>query len=94
MKTTKVKKRENAGTKYLNDSNAFIECSNTMDEVYENSDDYNPSRKRKILIVIDEYFTRFYHSVLFFCSKRCEIRFDTVIDYENQQQKRITKYCN
>ena len=33
------------------DSNAFIECSNTMGDVYENIDDYNPSRKRKILIV-------------------------------------------
>ena len=46
-----IKKRENAGIKHLNDSNAFIECSNTMDDVYENIDDYNPSRKRKILIV-------------------------------------------
>ena len=39
--------------KHLNDSNAFIECSNTMDDVYNNIDDYNPSRKRKILIVFD-----------------------------------------
>ena len=46
-----IKKRENAGIKHLNDSNGFIECSNTMDDVYENIDDYNPSRKRKILIV-------------------------------------------
>ena len=46
-----IKKRENAGIKHLNDSNAFIECSNTMDDVYENIDDYNPSRERKILIV-------------------------------------------
>ena len=49
-----IKKRKNAGTKYLNDSNAFIECSNTMDNVYENIDDYNLSRKRKILIVFDD----------------------------------------
>ena len=33
--------------------NAFIECSNTMDGVDENIDYYNPSRKRKILIVFD-----------------------------------------
>ena len=33
------------------DSYAFIECSNTMGDVCENIDDYNPSRKRKILIV-------------------------------------------
>ena len=46
-----IKKRQDAGTKHLNDPNAFIKCSNTMDDVYENIDDYNPSRKRKILIV-------------------------------------------
>ena len=48
-----LKKRKDAGTKHLNDSNAFIECSNTMNDVYENIDDYNPSRK-KILIVFDD----------------------------------------
>ena len=49
-----IKNRKNVGIKHLNDSNAFIECSNTMDDVYENIDDYNPSRKRKILIVFDD----------------------------------------
>ena len=49
-----IKKRKGAGIKHLNDSNAFIECSNTMSDVYENIDDYNQSRKRKILIVFDE----------------------------------------
>ena len=29
---------------------AFIECSDTTDDVYENIDDYNSSRQRKILI--------------------------------------------
>ena len=45
-----IKKRKEAGIKHLEDSNAFIECSNTMDDVYENIDDYKPNRKRKILI--------------------------------------------
>ena len=49
-----IKKRKNAGIKHLNDSSAFIECSNTMDDVYENIDHYNLSRKRKILIVFDD----------------------------------------
>ena len=31
-----IKKRKDAGIKHLNDSNAFIECSNTMDDVFEN----------------------------------------------------------
>ena len=38
-----IKNRKNAGIKHLNDSKAFIECSNTMNDVYENIDDYNPS---------------------------------------------------
>ena len=49
-----MKKRKNAETKHLNDPNAFIECSNTMNDLYENIDDYNPNRKRKILIVFDD----------------------------------------
>ena len=49
-----IEKFEDAGTKHLNDSNAFIECSNTMDDVYGNIGNYNPSRKRKVLIVFDD----------------------------------------
>ena len=49
-----IKKHEDAGIKHLNDSRAFIECSNTMDDVYENIDEYNSTRKRKILIVFDD----------------------------------------
>ena len=49
-----IKKHKNAGIKHLSDLNAFIECFNTMDAVYENIDDYNPSRKRNILIVFDD----------------------------------------
>ena len=48
-----IKKRENAGIKNFNDPNAFIEYSNTMDDVYNNIDHYNAKRKRKILIVFD-----------------------------------------
>ena len=49
-----IKKHENAGTKFFNDPNAFIECSNTMDDVYENVDDYNLNIKRKVLVVLDD----------------------------------------
>ena len=48
-----IKRHEDAGTKHLNDPDAFIECSNTMDDIYENIDDYSPNKKRKILIVFD-----------------------------------------
>ena len=47
-----IKKSEDAGIKHLNDPNAFIECLNTMDDVYENIHDHNLNRKRKILIVL------------------------------------------
>ena len=49
-----IKKREDVGKNYFNDPNAFIACSNTMDDVSENIDDCNPNRKRKILIVFDD----------------------------------------
>ena len=51
-----IEKLENAGIKHYNDPNAFMGCSNTMDDVYENIDDYNLSRKRKRkkLIVFDD----------------------------------------
>ena len=48
-----IKKREDAGIKHLNNPNTFIECSNTTNDVYENINDYNLSRRRKILIVFD-----------------------------------------
>ena len=49
-----IKKHENVRTKHLNDPNALIEYSNTMDDVYENIDGYNSSRNRKTLIVFDD----------------------------------------
>ena len=33
----------NAGIKHLNDPKAFIEYSNTMDDVCHNIDNYNPN---------------------------------------------------
>ena len=49
-----IKNRKDAGIKHVNNPNAFIECSNTMDDVYENINNYNPIRKRKKLIVLDD----------------------------------------
>ena len=49
-----IRNREITGVKHLNDSKAFIECSNTMNDVYENIGNYNPKRKRKILIFFDD----------------------------------------
>ena len=41
-----IKKREDAGIKHVNNLNAFIECSNTVDNVYEDIDNYNPKREK------------------------------------------------
>ena len=42
-----IKKREDAGAKNVNKPNAFIVCSNTMDDVYEDIDNFNPKRDKK-----------------------------------------------
>ena len=49
-----IKKREDAGIKHVNNPNAFIVCSNTMDDVYKDIDNYNPKRDKKVLIVFDD----------------------------------------
>ena len=46
-----IEKRKKAEIKNYNDPTAFIEYSNTMDDVFSNIDDYNPKRKRNILTV-------------------------------------------
>ena len=49
-----IKEGEDAGINYLNNPNAFIDFSNTMDDVYENINDNNPIGKSKKLIVFDD----------------------------------------
>ena len=46
-------KREKVGSNYLNDSKAFIEYSNDMDDIYKTIEILNPNKNRKILIVFD-----------------------------------------
>ena len=49
-----INNRKNTGIKHFNESTAFIEYSNDMDDVFTNIDDYNKKRKRKVLIVFDD----------------------------------------
>ena len=51
-----INKRERTGLKYFNDSKAFMECSNDMEDIYKNIEEYKPNKKRKILIVFDDMF--------------------------------------
>ena len=49
-----INKREQAGIKNLNDPHAFIEYSDDMNDVYENINNYNKNRDKKMLIVFDD----------------------------------------
>ena len=49
-----INKRESTDLKCLNDSQAFIEYSNNMGDIYRNIEEYNPNKKRKILIAFDD----------------------------------------
>ena len=51
-----INKREQAGIKNLNDPHAFIEYSNDMNDVLENTNNYNKNknREKKVLIVFDD----------------------------------------
>ena len=49
-----INKREKVGLDQFKDPKAFMEYSNDMEDVYKNIENYNPGRKRKILIVFDD----------------------------------------
>ena len=49
-----IKKSKTTEIKHINNPNAFIECLNTVDGVYDNIYGYNQSRTRKILIVFND----------------------------------------
>ena len=54
MKRLIISKREGKDFKYYNDSKDFIEYSDDMNDIYENIEDHNPNKKRKIIIVFEE----------------------------------------
>ena len=47
-----INKRERTRLKHLNDSEALIQYSNKVDDIYKNIEEYNPNKKRKILFLI------------------------------------------
>ena len=48
-----INKREQAGTKNLNDPQTFIEYSNDMSDILEDINNYNKKRGKKVLIIFD-----------------------------------------
>ena len=49
-----INNRKKAGIKHFNDSTAFIEYSNDMDDVLDDINNYNKNRDKKVLIVFDD----------------------------------------
>ena len=49
-----INRREKVRVDHSNNSEAFKEYSNDMQDVYKNIEDYNPNKKRKVLIVFDD----------------------------------------
>ena len=49
-----INKRETLGLDHFKDPKAFMEYSDNMEDVYENIENYNPGKKRKILLVFDD----------------------------------------
>ena len=73
-----INKREITGLKYLNDSKAFIEYSNDMDDIYKNIKEYNPNKIRKTLIVFDDMIADMLHN-----KKRNPIVIELLLEEEN-----------
>ena len=49
-----INKREKVGLNHFNNPKAFMEYSNDMQDVYKNIEDYNPIKKSKVLIIVDD----------------------------------------
>ena len=78
-----INKQASTGLKHLNDSKAFTEYSNDMNDIYKNIEEYNSNKKRKILIFFDDMIadrlsnkklnpvvTKRDLSILFCCAKK------------------------
>ena len=49
-----INKREKVELNHFNEPKAFMEYSNDMQDIYKNIEDYNPIKKRKVLIIFDD----------------------------------------
>ena len=49
--------KEKVGIEIFRNPKAFTDYSQTTDDVYENLEDYNPTNKRRVLLVFDDMTT-------------------------------------
>ena len=64
-----INRREKAGINFNNNPNAFIEYSNSMDDIFPQIEDYNKKRKRKVLIIFDDMISQFLKYLFIRCRK-------------------------
>ena len=57
-----INKREQVGIKMLQNAKAFIEYSDDMKDVFENINDYNKKRNKKVLLVFDDMIADIEHN--------------------------------
>ena len=57
-----INKREQVGIKMLQNAKAFIEYSDDMNDVFENINDYNKKRSKKVLLVFDDMIADIEHN--------------------------------
>ena len=72
----KYEKRKDAGIKHLNNLNSFVECVNTMDDIYKNINDYNASKKTVIVfddIIADIMTNKKFQAIINELLVRCRI---------------------
>ena len=49
-----INKREKVDLKHYNDPKVFMEYSNDMQDAYKNIEEYNPGKKREVVIVFND----------------------------------------
>ena len=47
-----INKKEKVGTKYFSDPKAFVEYDNDINNIFEDIDQYNPEKDRRIRIAL------------------------------------------
>ena len=60
-----INKREQVGIEMLQNAKAFIEHSNNMNDVFENINNYNKKRNKKVLLVFDNMIAGIEHNKKF-----------------------------
>ena len=91
-----INKGEKVGLDYFNDPKAFMDYSNNMQDVYKNIEEYNPGKKRKVLIAFDDMIDDMINNKLnpivtelFIRGRKINFFFYTPFYYENSKKREL-----